>query len=94
MLNLLSPAQVADVNQTVNTLLELNKYTEVGEVANLSGVLAAYRILSLDSLPWILAELLDTQRHLALVAVQSQDYSLYIVANLQELLSRTEVLAP
>ena len=87
MLNLLSPAEVADVDQTVNTLLELYKYTEVGEVANLSSVLAAYRILSLDSLPWILAELLDTQRHLALVAVESQDNCLNIVANLQELLS-------
>ena len=43
MLNLLSPREVADVNQTVNTLFELNEYTEVSEVANLSGVLAAKR---------------------------------------------------
>ena len=35
MLNLLSPREVADVNQTVNTLFELNEYTEVSEVANL-----------------------------------------------------------
>ena len=39
MLNLLGPAQVADVDQTVNTLLNLNKDTEVGEVAYGSGVL-------------------------------------------------------
>ena len=49
------------MDQAVNTLLELHKYTEVGEVANLGGVLAANRILGLDSLPGILAELLDTE---------------------------------
>ena len=86
MLHLLGPREVADVDQTVNTLLKLYKYTEVGEVANLGGVLAANRILGLDSLPGILAELLDAERHLALVAVEGQDNSLYIVANLQELL--------
>ena len=61
MLNLLSPREVADVDQAVNTFLQLNKYTEVGEVANLCIVLAANRILGLDSLPGILAELLDTE---------------------------------
>ena len=34
-----APAEVADMDQTVNTLLELYKYTEVGEVANLCSVL-------------------------------------------------------
>ena len=61
MVYLLGPAEVADMNQTVNTFLELNKYTEVGEIANLGVVLATNRILRLDSLPWILAELLDTE---------------------------------
>ena len=87
MLNLLGPREVADVDQTIDTLLELNKYTEVGEVANLSGVLAANRILNLDSLPRIFLQLLDAERHLALVAVESQDNGLDFVANLQELLS-------
>ena len=62
MLNLLSPREVADVNQTVNTLFELNEYTEVSEVANLSGVLAANRILNLDSLPGIFLQLLDAEK--------------------------------
>ena len=94
VLNLLGPAQVADVDQTVNTFLDLNEYTEVGEVANLSGVLAANGILLLDGLPGISLQLLDTQRHLALVAVESQDNCLYVVANLHEVLSAAQVLAP
>ena len=61
MLNLLGPAEVADVDQTIDTLFELNEYAEVGEVANLSGVLAANRIFNLDSLPGIFLELLDTE---------------------------------
>ena len=87
MLYLLGPREVADVDQTVYTFLELYKYTEVGEVANLCSVLAAERILVLDSLPGSLAELLDTQTHLALIAVKGQDDCLNLFAYLQELLS-------
>ena len=36
--DLLGPAEVADVDKTVNALFDLNEYAEVGEVANLSGV--------------------------------------------------------
>src|SRR3712207_8500313 len=86
MLNLLCPREVADVDQAVNTFLELNKDTEVGKVANLSGVLAANGIFVLDSFPWIFLELLDTKAHLALVAVESQDNSFYLVTNVHEFL--------
>ena len=51
-------------------------------------------VLHVDSFPWIFLQLLDAQRHLALVAVQSEDHSLHLVANLQELLSAAQVLAP
>src|SRR3712207_592642 len=94
MLNLLCPREVADVDQAVNTFLELNKDTEVGKVANLSGVLAANGIFVLDSFPWIFLELLDTKAHLALVAVESQDNSFYLVTNVHEFLCGTQVLAP
>ena len=94
VLNLLGPAQVADVDEAVNTFLNLNEYAEVGEVANLSSVLAADGVLGFDSLPGIVLQLLDAQRHLALVAIQSQDNCLYLVANLHEVLSAAQVLAP
>ena len=70
------------------------EYTEVSEVANLGNVLAAYRILLFDSFPRISLQLLDTQRHLTLFAIQCQHYSLYFVTYLHEVLSRTQVLAP
>ena len=61
VLNLLGPREVADVDKTVNTFFKFYKHTEVGEVANLSRVLAAHRILGFDSFPWIFLELLDTK---------------------------------
>ena len=86
MLNLLCPREVADVDESVNTLLKLNEYAEVGEVANLGLMLAANRILNLDSLPWIFLELY-TKAHLALLAVESEDDCLYLVAYAEEVLS-------
>ena len=94
MLYLLCPREVRDMDKSVNTLLELYEDTEVSEVTNLSVVLRTYRVLLLDSLPWILSELLDTERHLALVAVECEDNCLNLVTNVKELLCRTEVLAP
>ena len=82
------------MNQTVNTFLEFNEDTEVSEVAYFSCVLAANRIFNFDCLPWIFLELFDTKRHLALVSVESQDDSLYLVAHVQEFLCAAQVLAP
>ena len=82
------------MDESVNAFLELYEDTEVGEVTNLSCVLASNGILNLDGLPWIFLKLLDAERHLALLAVESEYYSLYLVAYMEELLSAAEVLAP
>ena len=92
MFDLLSPRQVRDVDQSVNTFFDFYEYTEVSEVANFSNVLRTYRIFFFDSFPWICFQLFDTQRHLAFFAVQSQDDSFYFVAHFHEVLSRTQVL--
>ena len=57
-------------------------------------MLAADRIFHLDGFPWIVLQLLDAERHLALVAVECDDHSLYLVANVQEFLCAAQVLAP
>ena len=92
MFNLLSPRQVRDVDQTVNTFFNFYEYTEVSEVANLSCVLRTDRIFLFDSFPRISFQLLDTQRHLTFFAVQSQNYSFHFVTYLHEVLCRTQVL--
>ena len=92
--DLLGPAQVADVNQTFYTLFQFNEYAEAGEVAYLGEVTCTNSILRLDGLPWIGFELLDTQTHLAVSTVERQDNALNLLANLQIVVSRTQVLAP
>ena len=94
VLHLLRPAQVRNVDQTVDALLDLDEHAEVREVAHLGIALRADGILNLDILPRIGRQLLDAQRHFALRTVERQDDGLDLVADLHELLSRTQVLAP
>src|SRR5574344_465841 len=94
MLYFLSPRKVADMDQSVYTFFKFYEYTEVGEVAYFSCMLASDRIFNLDCFPWIFLQLFDTQRHLALFAVESQDNCFYLVAYMQEFLCRTKMLAP
>ena len=72
--------------ETLDTILDLYEYAEVREVANTSCALCTYGVLVLDLCPWIGSKLLDTQRHLALLAVESKKNCLDLVAYLQELL--------
>ncbi len=75
-------------------LLDFDEDAEIGEVAHLGRGLGTDGILGLDFSPRIGRKLLDTERHLALVAVEREDDGLDLVADLHELLSRTQVLAP
>ena len=94
VLNLLGPREVGDMNQTVDALLNLDEYAEIGKVAHFGSAFGTDRIFLLDVLPWVCGQLLDAERHLALCTVESQNNCLNLVANLQEILCRTQVLAP
>lgn len=82
------------MDKTVNALFDFNEYTEVGEVADFCCVAAADCIFLFDVLPGIVLKLFETEAHLALVAVESEDNSFDFVADLEEVLSAAEVLAP
>ena len=92
--NLLGPAEVRDVNETVNTFFKLNEYAEVCEVANLTSVLTANGEFLFDVLPRIVFKLLDTERHLAFLAVECEDNSVNLITNFEEFLCAAQVLAP
>ncbi len=51
-------------------------------------------ILLFDVLPGVVLELLDAEAHLAVLTVEGEDDCLYLVADLHEVLSGAEVLAP
>ena len=86
MFNLLGPREVADMDKSVYAFFQFYEDTEVGEVANLSGMLASNRIFHLDGFPWIFFELLNAEAHLALFAIKRQDNSFYLITNVHELL--------
>ena len=90
----LVPAEVADVNETLDTVLEFCEHTEVGDVADNGLMCASDRLLAADVLPGVGGELLDAERHLAGITVDGENLSLYLVADLEELLSIVETGAP
>ena len=94
MLDLLGPGQVADVDQSVHAFLKFHEYTEVGEVADCSGMAGVDGIFFGDGSPRILLKLLDAEGHLPLLAVEGQDDCLYLVAHFQEVLSAAQVEGP
>ena len=94
VLDLLRPREVGDVYKTIDTFFDLYEDTEVGEVADLSRVARADGEALVDVFPWIFLELLETEAHLTLFAVKREDDSFDYVADLQEFLSRADVLRP
>ena len=82
------------MDKAVNSFFNFNEHTEIGEVAHLSCVAAAKRIFCLNVFPRIVLELLDAEAHLAVLAVKGEHNSLNLVADLHEVLCRTQVLAP
>ena len=94
MLYLLSPREVAEVDKTIYAFFDLYEYTKVGKVANLSLMTRAYRVTLFDICPGVGSELLHTEAHLALFTVESEYYSFYFFAYLEEVLCAAEVLSP
>ena len=94
MFDFLGPRKVGYVHQSVDAFFQFNEYTEVGEIANRTGLLGADRIFFRDIGPRIGGKLLHTEGHLALVAVQSQYYGLNLIADLDKILCGTKVGRP
>ncbi len=89
MLDLL-PREVADVNETLDTVLDLSEDTEVGDIAYGSGLLGADRIPFADVLPRVGNELLESEGHLPGLAVKRENLCLNFLTDLQEILSHAE----
>ena len=94
VLDLLGPAEVRDVHQTVDAFFQLDEEAEVGEVAHRAFLLGLHRVTDFDVGPWILRELLEAERHLAPFAVDAQNHAFDFVVDLQEVLRAAQVLRP
>src|SRR5207302_6673160 len=90
-------ADLADVDQTLDALLELDERAEVEDLEDLAVDDLAGRVLVGDALPRVLNELLDAERDLRLVAVAGIDveqHGLDRVALLEQLARVLHALGP
>ena len=94
VLDLLGPREVGDMNQPFYAFFDFHKGSEVGEVANGSGMGAAHRVFHFNVFPWIGLQLFHAERHLAVFAVEGKNHCFYLFTHGHEILRAVEVLCP
>src|ERR1700736_4676872 len=94
MLDALGPAQVRYVDESVDTVFDLDESTEVGEVADAALDDGADGVLVLKLLPRILLELLHAERDAAVAGVDAENDGVDLVAGLDQLRRMLHALGP
>src|ERR1022692_2100737 len=94
MLHALGPAQVADVDQSVDSVFDFDEGAEVGQVADFAFHHRAHREFLMQTLPGIRLQLLQAQADAALLRIYVQHYGLNLVANIDQLGGVLHALGP
>ena len=94
MLHPLGPAHVRDMDQTVDSGLDLNEGAEGSEVADRSIEFGSRGILHGEGQPRVLLDLLHSQGDLLVFRVYLQDYRFNLVADSNELGGMAYVSGP
>src|SRR5215469_9587633 len=94
MLDPLGPAQVAHMDQTVNSVFNLDESSKVGQVANAAFNSRANGIFFVQTFPRIRLKLLDAQRNAPLLRVHVQHHAINLVANVHQLGGMLHALGP
>src|SRR5690348_200883 len=85
MLHALRPAQIANVDQSIDSVFDLNEGAKIGQIANLSFHRASDWVLVVQLLPRILLELLQSERDATLCWIYVQHDRLNFIAGLHDL---------
>src|SRR5467141_100661 len=94
MLHALGPAQVADVDQAVDTVFDLDERAEVGEVAHASFDLRSNREFLVQAVPGIGGKLAHAQRNAALGRIHVEHHALHLVADIDQFRGMLHALRP
>src|SRR3954470_7040617 len=94
MLHALGPAHVADVDQSVDAVFDLDERTELGEVADLAFDSRADGVFIMQLLPRVGGELLHAERDAALGRIHVEHHGLDLVANVDDLRGVLHALRP
>src|ERR1022692_3814699 len=85
MLHALGPAQVADVNQTVDAILDFDKRAEIGQIAHPAFHGHAHGILVVQRIPGIRCQLPHAERNAALARIYIQHNTFHLIAHINQL---------
>ena len=80
---LVSPVHFRNVNQTFDTLLDFNECAVVSQVGYLTEHACALRVTTCQTMPGIVAHLLDTQGNTVLLLVKLQNFRFNFITNRQ-----------
>ena len=94
MLDALGPAQVRDVNQTVDAVFNLDEGAKVGQVAHPALNDCPGRILLGQVLPRVVEQLFHAQRDAAVGRIHAQHHCIHLVGRLDQLGRMLEALRP
>src|SRR5581483_7463302 len=94
VLHALGPAQIRDVHQTIDAVLDLDERAEVGEIADAAFDHRSHGITLGEVLPGVLEELLHAQRDAAICGVHAQNNGVDFVTGLHQLGGMLEPLRP
>src|SRR6202041_321385 len=88
------PAQIRDVHQTVDSILDLDEGAKVGKVANAAFDDGPDRVLAPELLPWVLLELLHAERDATVVRIHAEDDGVDLIAGFDQLRRMLHPLRP
>src|SRR5713226_8740324 len=94
MLYALGPAQIADVDQAVDTLFDLDKRAEVGEVADPAFDSRTYGILVVQRVPRVGRQLPHAQRNTPLLRIDAQHHAIHLIAPVDQLRGMLDAFGP
>src|SRR6185295_5135529 len=89
MLHAFGPTQIADVDQAVDTFLDLDECAEVGEVAHPAFDRRTHWVLVMQRVPGIGGQLPHAQRNAPLLRIHAQYHAIHLIAHVDQLISLT-----
>src|SRR5438270_2509171 len=85
MLHALRPGHLADVDQSLDALLELDEGAIVSDADHASAYVRTDRITMRRVKPGVGSELFESQRHALFVLIEFQHFDLYLIAYVHQI---------
>src|SRR4051812_18503078 len=85
MSKFLGPGNITDMDESINTHSDINKYTEVSDRFYFAFNDRSHWILKLKTIPWIFLKLLQTQANSLALRVNFKNFTFHFITHVNEL---------